>query len=193
MKKVSEIEDLDKYIVGGTWSGGWEDDYIKVVLLVRSRRDFDASPEGPDWATSRMAVDNVVKGYRRTSVLLDPGLQNRKIREKARLSAIFVSAQLGPIHMREIKNRCCGDPCCYDKPWFIVTSYIGPIKVGDANGILVIDWSDSDVKGRGKEIFPGEDVTVEDYYIHAWNSEQAISFLMKLRDRFYEESKDGGL
>jgi hypothetical protein len=65
-----------------------------------------------------------------------------------------------------------------------VTTSRGVIKIGWRSRVINIDWSESDIKGLAKELFPNENVTKEDQYIHAWGYDKAkeyISVLMAVK------------
>ena len=96
--------------------------------------------------------------------------------------AMFYSAGLAPIHVREIDNKYCGPKCCPHRVWLLVTTRVGVIEVGWRKRVIVIDWSASDVTKTAAELFAGEDVTKGDRMIHAWSYEKATEYLIKISD-----------
>jgi hypothetical protein len=66
------------------------------------------------------------------------------------------------------------------RPWFIVTTKIGRIKIGWRKRVIVIDWSDSTNKGRAVDLFATDDVTKDLHMIHAWGYEKAKEYLQVL-------------
>lgn len=80
-------------------------------------------------------------------------------------------------YAEEIQNEYCGDPCCWDRPWLVVTGPRGRIKVGPRKRVYNIDWSDSTVGQSARELFPAEDVTMGDNYIHAWGDADFARYL----------------
>lgn len=84
-----------------------------------------------------------------------------------------------PIYVTEIPNGYCHDACCEHLPWFVVTTKIGPIKIGWRKSVISIDWSET--KAPDAEIlFPKEDVTKHGQLIHAWGYEKAKEYISVL-------------
>ena len=107
----------------------------------------------------------------------DPKTIAAIVEEKKDILACFES----PIHAQAVKNEYGETP---HFPWFKVTTSRGVIKIGWRYRVINIDWSESDIKGLAKELFPNENVTKEDQYIHAWGYDKAkeyISVLMAVK------------
>jgi len=73
----------------------------------------------------------------------------------------------------------------YGRPWFVVTTRIGRIKIGWRKRVINIDWSETTNKKKAEELFKEEQVTKGDsydnsFYIHAWGYEKAQEYLDKL-------------
>lgn len=81
------------------------------------------------------------------------------------------------IFVEEIPNGYCNQSCCINKPWFIVTTSIGQIKIGWRKRVINIDWSKTTVKETAITLFPNEDTTKGEQYIHAWGYEKAKEYL----------------
>jgi hypothetical protein len=64
--------------------------------------------------------------------------------------------------------------------WLIVTTNRGRIKIGWRKRVINIDWSGSEVTAYSAELFPGEDVTKGERYIHAWGYEKAKEYIAKI-------------
>jgi len=80
-----------------------------------------------------------------------------------------------PIYAEQIPNE-------YDKsnrPWFLVTTKIGHIKIGWRKRVIVLDWSCTTNKGRAVDLF-ADDVTKDVHMIHAWGYEKAKEYIAKL-------------
>lgn len=80
-----------------------------------------------------------------------------------------------PIFAEKIPNE-------YDKsnrPWFVVTTKIGHIKIGWRKRVIVIDWSRTTNKGRAVDLFE-DDVTKDAHMIHAWGYEKAKQYIERL-------------
>src|ERR1019366_8994163 len=103
--------------------------------------------------------------------------------ERAEILACF---PLVPIYVEEIPNGYCNRFCCAFKPWFVVTTPRGRIKIGWRKSVIHLEWTDSDIKGDAKTIFPkeeaweGYETTQYDKVIHAHGSEAARKYLARL-------------
>ena len=125
----------------------------------------------------------------------DPEGPARRANLQSEIEAVFLRAGLGPIFVEEIPNVYDLGWCGIHRPWFMVTTPIGHIKIGWRKSVLNIDWSRSVVRGSGLALFPNEDVTRGaasnmggERYIHAWSYEKAIEYLSRLRRESYETS-----
>ncbi|MHA1469073.1 MAG: hypothetical protein ACTSSP_00780 [Candidatus Asgardarchaeia archaeon] len=96
------------------------------------------------------------------------------------LTEIFKSAGFNVIHVEAIDSQYCSKACCYKWPWVIVTTQKGRIKLGWRKRVINLDWSESDIKAIGMELFKGENVTTGEHYIHCWGKDKAIEYLKKL-------------
>jgi hypothetical protein len=61
-------------------------------------------------------------------------------------------------------------------PWYLVMTKFGNIKIGPRKRVYEIDWSDTKVR----KIISEDNVTKEDYYIHAWSLNKASEYLNAL-------------
>src|SRR6266481_5455787 len=72
------------------------------------------------------------------------------------------------------------DPDCalyiVNDPWWLVRTPIGLIEIGWRKRVISINWKDSEIR----KIVTEDDVTKEDYLVHAWSVEKAISYLRAL-------------
>ena len=105
----------------------------------------------------------------------DPKL-NDEIAENKKLLESFQ----GAIFVEEIPNGYCSDWCCRHLPWFVVTTNIGRFKIGWRKRVIEIDWSETVGTKSGEELFSKESVTVGEKYIHAWNMEDARSYIVEI-------------
>jgi hypothetical protein len=85
-----------------------------------------------------------------------------------------------PIYIKVIPNEYSNDPYYWTKPWLLVTTTKGVIKIGWRKRVIYIDWSQSDVLSDALIIFPHENVTKFDRTIHAWSYEKAKEYLDKI-------------
>lgn len=91
-----------------------------------------------------------------------------------------------PIFVEEIPNEYSSYD--YHCPWFMVTTKIGHIKIGWRKRVIDIDWSKTIVKKLANVIFPNEEVTMGEYWIHAWGYDKAKQYLTKLFEAANESS-----
>lgn len=86
------------------------------------------------------------------------------------------------IFVEEIPN---GYSTQYGRPWFVVTTRVGRIKIGWRKRVINIDWSETVGKVKAEELFKDETTTKGDsydnyFYIHAWSYEKAKEYLDKI-------------
>jgi len=82
------------------------------------------------------------------------------------------------IFVQEIPNQYNVDHC--HNPWLMVTTNVGHIKIGRRRHVFEIDWSGTIIPTKAKDLFPDEDVTREDRYIHAYGLEKAQEYINKI-------------
>lgn len=92
------------------------------------------------------------------------------------------------IYVDEIPNGYCKEQCCEHLPWFIVTTKIGRIKIGWRKRVIEIDWEDTiETTEFADNLFPGEDVTKGNKYIHAWSVEDAKRYVKTIMENLRGE------
>jgi hypothetical protein len=79
------------------------------------------------------------------------------------------------IFVEKIPNGYWADDC--HNPWLIVTTDKGRIKLGWRKRVINIDWSESTIATKSNDLFPEEDVTKDDKFIHAWGYEKAQEYI----------------
>lgn len=88
------------------------------------------------------------------------------------------------IYVADVPNGYCADWCCVHRPWFRVFTKLGPIEVGWRKSVINIDWSGTLMahypKFYGHALFPDEDVTRGDHFIHAHGLERARKYIDRL-------------
>lgn len=86
------------------------------------------------------------------------------------------------IWAKVIPNEYWGQDSHYgfSSPWLIITTTKGPITIGWRKRVIVIDWSESDIAASAEELFPQENVTKDDWVIHAYGYEKAREYIAKL-------------
>jgi hypothetical protein len=60
-----------------------------------------------------------------------------------------------------------------ENPWWIITTEFGSIRVGRRKRVIHIDWINTNRRG----IVTEDDVTKEDYMVHAWGVGKAVTYL----------------
>ncbi len=106
---------------------------------------------------------------------LDPEVQAARETERGKLLSLF------PVQFSvdELQNGYCHDWCCTQKPWYRVLTPRGYIKIGWRKSVINIDWTETNVKLSGEELFPGASFTVsgkyerDRLYCHAWGYDKA--------------------
>lgn len=110
------------------------------------------------------------------SIKADPQSMEHAAKEKKDLLACFPE----PVYVKEITNGYCSAPCCAHRPWFIVTTKVGPITIGWRKRVIVVDWSKSDVTKDAWDLFGKEDTTKEGRMIHAWGYDKAKEYVVAI-------------
>lgn len=158
-------------------------DYDKMVGDCKDAKNGDYSktglcPEAFVTAPVRDFLEAVQKAY----AMIDPKVEQHKADYREEFVAIFRSAGLYPVYSREIPNEYCSKHCCIGKPWFLIFSKLGCIKIGWRKSVINIDWSESDIRTDGEKLFVSETVTKGKSYIHAWSDESAAKYLRMLAE-----------
>ena len=100
---------------------------------------------------------------------------NAKV-ETEKLIALFPNK----IFIQEIPNEYSNDAYYQMFPWLLITTNKGPIKIGWRKRVIEIDWSNTIIDKLADDLFPDEDVTKSNSYIHAWSYEKAQEYINKL-------------
>lgn len=146
---------------------------LGVRVFIKSNRDVT---DAEDIACSRFVreiIGSIEYHDESTSPEAIQGIKD----ERNKILSLFPSV----VYAREIPNEYW--PKNYGLsyyPWFIVTTSIGHIKIGCRKRVIVIDWTDTDVKQSADELFPDEDVTKINKSIHAWGYDKAREYIDKL-------------
>lgn len=142
---------------------------------------YEKTRERPETFVS-LPIEDMLESINRAVALRDVDGAGRQQAERMRteMESIFTAAGVSPIHMRAIANEYCGRSCCVHKPWYVVTSKLGPIKIGWRKRVIVIDWQDSDMVLDGEALFADVDVTKGKRFIHAYGDSRASEFIKRL-------------
>lgn len=161
------------FSAGESWgsAGG----FAMTVSVGSTRRLFT---DDDYWAIYRKLeeVKNILQGRIYNE---DPKIAERAAQDKKAILACFD----GPIQVQEIPNGYCSDYCCTQLPWFIVTTARGPITIGWRKRVINLDWSASDIKANGEELFEdvvAKGITVGKNSIHAYSYGTAQEHIKRL-------------
>ena len=158
------------------------DDYFGIKIQIAMPRELTDE----DKQILRRHANQIQEEIEIISGLKDPALPMQKIVERAEIIDLFPEG--AALYVEEIPNEYCSRPCCFRHPWFIVTTKKGRIKVGWRTRVINIDWKNSTVSHSYKELFPDQDVTKGDWYIHAWGKETAQAYIaILLEDKVKEK------
>lgn len=98
---------------------------------------------------------------------------------EAEMRALFLLAGLDVVRTYQISNEYCSRACCAERPWWVVATKFGLIKIGWRKNVIAIDWSDTGYRG----IVTEDNVTKEATLVHAWGYPKAITYLDTLEHR----------
>ncbi len=156
---------------GGRYSSG-----IKILLAFSSGREAKDLTEDERMTLIQAAgaiEEAGIAAYNKS----DPARIEANQKERAGLLGLFTE----PIFVEEIPNGYCSKACCRDRPWFIITTKVGYIKIGWRKRVIEISWDGpSLIKKTAREMFPDEDVTKDDKLIHAWSLDHARRYIKVL-------------
>lgn len=124
----------------------------------------------------RACADDLQNKIWHQTLILDPEIIKEKSEQRRQIQGLFAGHL---IFIEETKNE-------YDNfdvfPWFIAYTKLGRIKIGWRKRVINIDWQGSLIIGTANNIFPNEDTTKGDCYIHAWGYDKAQEYINKLLD-----------
>src|SRR5882724_2753252 len=101
---------------------------IRIMLsLPRELTDEDK------W-TLQKSADTIHNEIMAETIKLDPETEKDRQLVRAGIVGLF----LQPIYVEEIPNGYCSQWCCRQKPWYVVTTSVGRIKIGWRKRVLEI-------------------------------------------------------
>ena len=158
-KIISRYESWGKYAIGVQI-------HVSVTREVGKDESFDISCKADEIA--KILLANYVKQA------ADDAKSGNE--DKTQLIACFPK----PIYVEEIPNGYWNDWYAINRPWLIVATQIGRIKIGWRKRVISIDWTDSITKTEAKVLFPDEDVTKDGRMIHAYGYDKAKEYIKKI-------------
>lgn len=163
----------EKYKQAYMIEGQFGNNHLGMKIFIDIRREFTDE----DKNNIRMCADALQKRILQETLNLDPKSKEAAVIERKELLDAFEGHE---IFVEEIPNGYCSDYCCKHLPWFVVTTKVGRIEIGWRKRVIQIDWKESLIKTKARDLFPDENVTKEDTYIHAWGAEKAKEYIQRL-------------
>jgi len=161
-----------EWVVGASQESYGELGSLGIKIMLAVGRPLTEA----DKRTCRDAMDTIYAGVMEETIRLRPETAQERTQERAEIVGLFRQ----PIFVEEISNGYCNSWCCKQKPWFVVTTLIGRVKIGWRKRVISIDWEDSIIKESAENLFPTEDVTKYGRLIHAWSYDKAREYLAVL-------------
>ena len=150
---------------------------IEIYASV-SNRDFN---DGDDRILFSDVGSLLFEGLKLNTAKADPAGPAKRKAEREQFVSAFKKAGLNPVYVEEMPNQYCSDPCCLNTPWFQITSEIGHIVIGWRKSVVEIRIDKTCLPQDTRKMFPGEDTTREDGYIHAWGMKKVVEYLSVLK------------
>ena len=95
--------------------------------------------------------------------------------------AWFVSAGFKePEKIHLLQNGYYGSD--YSEPWFLVKTEYGYIEIGWRKRVISINWEETPLR----KVITKDDVTKDEYAVHAWSVPKAIEYLTAIREALDE-------
>jgi hypothetical protein len=140
---------------------------LEFKILIDAGRELNDN----DKKNIMRCADNLQSNINKESLRIHPELIKEAQDEKEKIIGLFDNRS---VFIEETINEY---NLGYGNPWFIVTTRIGRIKIGWRKRVINIDWEDSLIKTKSRSLFPNENVTKEDYYIHADGYKKAKEYI----------------
>lgn len=164
------MDEMEGYKLAAGQSGCRGNYNYGVKIFVKLDRKLSDDEQGLFYEP----IDTIVEGLLKESMRIDPETREGVAKERAEILALFRQ----PIYVEEIPNGYCSRYCCSFKPWFVVTTSRGPIKIGWRKSVMHLEWTETDVKQKADELFPNEGVTTRyDKVIHCWGYGKAKQYI----------------
>jgi len=116
---------------------------------------------------------------------LDPKTWERADYTKADFKKAFEDAGFDTIFMEEVSNEYwCGIDKAWalSRPWFMVTTPVGHIKVGWRKRVIELNWERTTIEATAEKLFPDHSATTGHRMVHAYGYERLTAYLKTLRD-----------
>lgn len=159
--------------------GGWKRAYYHeelggdehgVAVFVKIPRELG---DEDTWGTLRKASEDILSALHVETLRLKPETAEQTAVEKARILGCFRER----IYAEPVPNGYCSRWCCHFRPWYVVTTPMGRIKIGWRKRVLHLEWTDSLIAQTAAQLFPTEDVTRFDRVIHCHGYDKAAQYI----------------
>lgn len=168
---------LDDYqLLYGRENHGADSFCVKIFVKMSARKLDDED----NYGDASKAIHDLERALRARTAQLDPKGAAQRAAYQKEIEDIYSCAGVKTIYVEPIQNGYCSDPCCFNKPWFRVTSSIGHVVIGWRKSVISIDWKDTIIKKRGDEISKDKSVTYFDTGTHAWGGNKAVEYILEL-------------
>jgi hypothetical protein len=108
--------------------------------------------------------------------------EQMRLRSREETECILKLAGFEIRHTWELANGYWPDAPDYDDvrtPWWLFWTEIGPIRIGRRKRVIEIDWRACEVRCEVTK----DNVTKENYLVHAWTPEKAVEYMRALREQ----------
>lgn len=147
---------------------------------VKAKYDTDG-----DYKSIYDAVKILKDGIRSATERLKPDFEQKRAQRLVYYRSFFERAGIAPVYVEKLPNGYCSNFCCLDHPWAKVTTTFGRFTIGWRKNVINLDWTESEIKMSGEELFPHENVTKggpgEERFIHCHGVEKAVEYLKVLK------------
>lgn len=168
--------DGKKKVYGVKLTGKDHSTEVEIYASV-SNREFNDDDRRLFWEVG----DSLAREIELNTAKADPEGPAKRETEREQFVSAFAKAGLHPIYVEELPNQYCSRPCCFNIPWFQVTSELGRIVIGWRKRVIEIRIDQTNLPQDTRGMFPDEDTTSEVGYIHAWGIKKAIEYLSVMK------------
>lgn len=146
-----------------------------LKILVATNRPCDLKANAI-WSAAHDAAQAIEAEVMAEVIKLDPKAQEHRIAERQQIVGLFAD----PLFVEEIPNGYSSGWGSRHLPWFVVTTEVGRFRIGWRKRVIHIEWTDTRGTKTAAELFPSEDVTKGERYIHAWTVEKAREYIARV-------------
>lgn len=146
---------------------------IAIQLLVTmGDREFDDTDSSNIYPELKVIEDKL---QARTDILNEQTTAQLK-ETKENIIKLFNE----PVYVLEIPNEYGKTWYYRNRPWFMIWTKVGPIKIGWRSSVMHIEWTTISNRIKAEDLFPESTSTKYDYIIHAWSYQEAKQYIDKI-------------